>query len=75
MVEANCVIMFYHHSEEPEAWYWEANGHVIPYGGTHLTSTAPIGKILVRRKNIGKNLERITLEFPDAVVDDTKYHD
>ena len=74
MVRENHVINSYHHPEEPEAWYWEANGHVIPFGGTHLNSTSVIGEIFVKRKNIGKNIERIILTFPNAVVDKSSYH-
>jgi Ser-tRNA(Ala) deacylase AlaX len=74
MVKEDLVINTYQHPEEPEAWYWEAKGHVIPCGGTHLRRTSSIGEILVRRKNIGKNVERIIINFPNAVVDESLYH-
>lgn len=74
MVREDHVINTYHHPEEPEAWYWEAKGYVIPCGGTHLRKTSSIGEILVRRKNIGKNVERIIIQFPNATVNESHYH-
>ena len=75
MVLKNYGISSYCHAGEPEALYWEANGHVIPCGGTHLTETSLIGDINLKRKGMGKNSERLIIKFPNANVDVSKYHD
>jgi alanyl-tRNA synthetase len=46
--------------ENRERRYWEISGFArIPCGGTHLKRTGEIGKIFLKRKNIGKDKERI----------------
>lgn len=39
--------------------YWECNGWKVPCGGTHPKSTKEIGKVQLKRKNIGSGKERI----------------
>lgn len=57
---------------EPEALMWYCGEMQMPCGGTHVRSTAEIGRIQLRRKRQGKNLERlyITVETgaPDAAA-------
>jgi alanyl-tRNA synthetase len=46
--------------------YWEISGFAhVPCGGTHLKSTREIGQIQLRRKNIGRNKERIEISLLD----------
>lgn len=46
--------------------YWEIDGFArVPCGGTHLRSTAEIGAIELKRKNIGKGKERIEIHLAD----------
>ena len=47
---------------EKEARYWEVKGFgKVPCGGTHIKTTGEIGRIKLRRENIGKNKERIEI--------------
>jgi Ser-tRNA(Ala) deacylase AlaX len=50
-------------SDEPgELRYWEIAGFSrVPCGGTHLKTTGEVGAIELRRKNPGKNKERIEI--------------
>jgi Ser-tRNA(Ala) deacylase AlaX len=46
--------------QEKEDRYWEIAGFSrVPCGGTHLRRTGEIGEIALKRKNIGKDKERI----------------
>ncbi len=75
LAAADLPIRQYAHDEEPEAIYWECGSEVIPCGGTHLDRTGPVGRVLIKRKGLGRGLERLTLTFPDAVVDVGSYHE
>ena len=45
-----------------EKRYWEIEGFAkVSCGGTHLSKTGEIGSILLKRKNIGNNKERIEI--------------
>ncbi len=45
-----------------ERRYWEIEGFgKVDCGGTHLKSTGEVGALTLRRKNIGKNKERIEI--------------
>lgn len=44
---------------EPEALMWYCGDMRMPCGGTHVRSTAEIGRIQLHRKRQGKNLERL----------------
>ena len=74
LVERNLPIRTFAHDDEPEAWYWECDGHIMPCGGTHLESTGPVGRASVKRKNMGKGKERLIVTFPSALIDLSKYH-
>lgn len=63
LIEQDEVISVFPHSKEPEAWYWKCQNQIIPCGGTHLLSTKYIGRVNLRRKNLGKNMERINVDF------------
>lgn len=56
-------IKSYQHPEEKDAWYWECSDKIYPCGGTHLASLGCIGEVKLKRKNLGKNSERIIAEF------------
>ena len=72
-VNRNLPVRLYSHADEPEAWYWECNGKVIPCGGTHLKETGNVGPLQVKRKNLGKGLERISVTFSNPEIDTTIY--
>ena len=48
-----------HIQEKGDRWLWKCNGFSCPCGGTHVRSTSQIGKIRLKRKNIGKGKERV----------------
>ncbi len=51
---------------EREERYWKIDGFArVPCGGTHLKSTAEVGRIALKRKNVGKGKERIEITVGD----------
>ena len=51
---------------EREKRYWKIDGFAcVPCGGTHLRSTAEVGRVALKRKNIGKGKERIEITVGD----------
>jgi len=67
-------IMVYPHPKEPEALYWKCQDKIYPCGGTHITSASYIGPIKVKRKGMGKKLERVIASFPDGNLPLETYH-
>ena len=47
--------------KSPDLWWWQCGEWKMPCGGTHPRSTGEIGKIKLKRKNIGKGKERIEI--------------
>jgi Ser-tRNA(Ala) deacylase AlaX len=48
--------------EAAERRYWEIAGFAqVACGGTHLKSTGEVGKLALKRKNVGKGKERIEI--------------
>ncbi len=48
--------------EQTQKRYWEIEGFSrVPCGGTHVRSTAEVGYVSLKRKNIGKGKERIEI--------------
>lgn len=46
--------------------YWEIDGFArVPCGGTHLRRTGEVGRIALKRKNVGKGVERIEISLDD----------
>ncbi|WP_199481565.1 alanine--tRNA ligase-related protein [Vibrio owensii] len=44
--------------------YWKVDGFAqVPCGGTHLKNTSEVGRIQLKRKNIGKGKERIEISI------------
>jgi Ser-tRNA(Ala) deacylase AlaX len=62
-------VAVYPHHGHPDARYWECEGNVIPCGGTHISSTAPIGAIQVYRKSLGRGKDRVSCDFIYAIPD------
>lgn len=50
---------------ENEARIWHCGEMTIPCGGTHVRSTGEIGRIKLRRKRQGTNLERLYITIVD----------
>lgn len=47
------------HKMEKEAFYWKCLNFRVPCGGTHVDSTEDLKGITVKRKNIGKGVDRL----------------
>lgn len=56
-------IEIFPHSGEKEALFWKCEEFVIPCGGTHAKNTQQLGEIIVKRKNIGRNADRLIATF------------
>jgi Ser-tRNA(Ala) deacylase AlaX len=62
IIESNQEIESAFSDEETEKRYWKVPGFSqVPCGGTHLKRTGEIGKITLKRNNIGKGKERIEI--------------
>lgn len=61
----NYQIESYHHPDEIEAWYWKCNNFICPCGGTHLNYTGEAGVAHIKRKNVGKNMERLIVTLSE----------
>ena len=60
IVEEDAAIVSAYSDEAEERRYWEVAGFArVPCGGTHLKRTGEVGKIQLKRDNIGKGKERI----------------
>ncbi|MFZ5856672.1 MAG: alanyl-tRNA editing protein [Chloroflexota bacterium] len=60
IVQNDAEIVSAYGDEAEERRYWEVVGFArVPCGGTHLKRTGEVGKIQLKRDNIGKGKERI----------------
>jgi Ser-tRNA(Ala) deacylase AlaX len=75
LISANLDIRTYRHEQEPEALYWECNGVIYACGGMHLTSTAPIGQIKLKKKGLGKNGQRALFTMNQCQSIKELYHE
>ena len=52
--------------EAAERRFWEVEGFAkVPCGGTHLRRTGEVGRIALKRRNVGKGKERIEVRVQD----------
>jgi Ser-tRNA(Ala) deacylase AlaX len=66
IIESNQKIESAFSDEGSEKRYWKVEGFSqVPCGGTHLKRTGEIGKIVLKRNNIGKGKERIEIYLND----------
>ncbi|MBD3398292.1 alanyl-tRNA editing protein [Candidatus Micrarchaeota archaeon] len=61
LIEENHPAKTYPDENNPDKWWWECRDFKYPCGGTHVTSLGEIGKIKLKRKNIGAGKERIEI--------------
>ncbi len=62
IIESNKEIASAFSDQGSEKRYWKVEGFAqVPCGGTHLNRTGEIGKIVLKRVNIGKGKERIEI--------------
>ncbi|MFH1364369.1 MAG: alanyl-tRNA editing protein [Candidatus Aenigmatarchaeota archaeon] len=59
LVEKGLEIKTYENKEKPGRRFWEMEEIKMPCGGTHPRNTKEIGKIRLKRKNIGAGKERV----------------
>ena len=60
LVEQDREIISAFSDESSQRRYWDVPGFArVPCGGTHLKRTGEVGKISLKRKNIGRGKERI----------------
>jgi len=62
IIQQDAPIISAFSDEENEQRYWEVEGFArVPCGGTHLKRTGEVGKIRLKRVNIGKGKERVDI--------------
>lgn len=47
--------------KNPDLWWWICEQWKMPCGGTHMKTTAEIGKVQLKRRNLGAAKERIEM--------------
>ena len=50
----------YRHPKEKEALYWECDNIIYPCGGMHLLNTSDINRVVLKKKGLGKNGQRVS---------------
>ena len=66
LIRSNREIVSAFSDESADERYWKIKGFAqVPCGGTHLRRTSEIGKIALKRKNIGRGKERIEVLLDD----------
>lgn len=66
IIEADREIRCAFSDEAQQRRYWEIDGFArVPCGGTHLHRTGEVGRIALKRKNVGKGVERIEISLDD----------
>lgn len=74
IIKSAIPIISYHHPDEYEAWYWKCGGFLCPCGGTHMKNTADVGPVTVKRKSIGKTLDRMTVQLNCVALNEDVFH-
>lgn len=74
IISQNYAIESYQHPDEREAWYWKCNDFICACGGTHLHCTGDAGVAHVKRKNVGKSMERLIVTLTDIRLTEYNYH-
>ena len=66
IIDADTSITSAFSDEANERRYWEVAGLArVPCGGTHLKRTGEVGKLSLKRKNVGRGKERIEIYLTD----------
>lgn len=74
MIKSALNIKTYSSDSEKEALYWECDGYKMACGGTHFKNTKFLGKIIAKRKNLGKGVDRLKIEFEEFDLPLHLYH-
>ncbi|MCE0492454.1 alanine--tRNA ligase-related protein [Vibrio salinus] len=68
MIDSDLPIFSGFSDEEKERRYWKIDHFAqVSCGGTHLRKTSEIGKIKLKRKNIGKGKERVEITLMASI--------
>ncbi|GAM76697.1 ser-tRNA(ala) deacylase [Vibrio ishigakensis] len=66
IIDSDSLIKSAFSDEENERRYWQVDGFAkVPCGGTHLKRTSEVGKISLKRKNVGKGKERVEIRVQE----------
>ncbi len=66
LIEKDAVIFSSFSDERNELRFWEVEGFArVACGGTHLRTTGEVGRIRLKRNNIGKGKERIEISLEE----------
>ncbi|MFC3627315.1 alanine--tRNA ligase-related protein [Vogesella amnigena] len=66
LIDADSPIISAFSDAANERRYWEVPGYCrVPCGGTHLQHTGEVGRIALKRKNVGKGKERVEILLLD----------
>lgn len=64
VIDSHADIMSDFSDTSEQRRYWKVEGFAqVPCGGTHLKNTSEVGRIQLKRKNIGKGKERIEISL------------
>ena len=47
--------------KNPYLWWWSCGAWNMPCGGTHVKATGEIGKLYLKRRNLGAGKERVEM--------------
>lgn len=62
LIEADLPVISAFSDRASERRYWKVDGFAqVPCGGTHLRRTGEVGRIALKRNNIGKGKERVDI--------------
>ena len=74
IIQEDLKIDIYPHPKEPEAWFWSCKYYSCPCGGTHIDSSKFIKSIKIKRKNLGRNGQRIIMSFEENSLFQDKFY-
>ncbi len=63
MIKEEMRIEVFPHEKEPEAWYWRCGEKIYACGGTHIENTKFIGEVKLKRKNLGRSGQRVSMTY------------
>ncbi|GAM63455.1 ser-tRNA(ala) deacylase [Vibrio ishigakensis] len=69
IIDSDSLIKSAFSDKENERRYWQVDGFAnVPCGGTHLKRTSEVGKISLKRKNVGKGKERVEIRLGGELI-------
>lgn len=74
LIAEEIPVLVYPYHGENEAWFWKCKDYICPCGGTHITNTAQIGHAQVKRKGVGKGIERLVVAVDNPKLTASSYH-